>query len=291
MTRIILLGSNGLLGSHLYTVGKAVGHEIVGISRTSSKLVDIVGDASDEKWMKELLAKTPCDVLINAVKFKGSTDDCEVHREECWKANFTLPASLASIQREFGFTLVQISSDWVYEGKRGHTYDEKSLPYPQNFYAVSKFAAELAVCSRADRFLILRTTGLFGHERPPRNFFARLLEAARLRKTFKAASDQYSQPISALELSNVIYEILQKPARNRVFNATGPTYLSRYSFAKMILAKFRMDGTFLKRVDSTYRSGLGVPKYLKTDISEVQTTLGRQMKSLDAMIKELGHNT
>jgi dTDP-4-dehydrorhamnose reductase len=285
MKRILILGSNGLLGSYLYRVGRSRGLEVVGISRTKSEFVDTAGDATDEKWLEAQLRDSKCDILINAAKFKGSTDECEGRRVDCWKVNFSLPALLASAQRRLGYMLVQISTDWVYEGKRGVVYNEASLPYPQNYYALSKFAAETAVSS-AERYLILRTTGLFGLEKTPRNFLARLLDVLQNKKMFQAASDQYSQPISALELSSLIYELIEKETQNRVLITTGPEYLSRYQFARRAAAGFGYDEGFVSKVTSARRK-IRIPRYLRTDNTEMQKLLGHDVKNVAEMINDL----
>ncbi len=285
MSRVLILGSNGLLGSCLYRVGKARGLDVLGISRTKSRFVDICGDATDKRWLEAQLEQGHFDAVINAAKFKGTTDDCEKRREDCWKANASLPVFLASSQRRNGYLLVQISTDWVYEGKRGEVYDEASLPYPQNFYSLSKLAGEFAASS-AEYYLVLRTTRLFGLEERPRNFLARLLEALREKKSFPAASDQFSQPISALELSNLIYELLDKQAKNRVFLATGPDYVSRYQFARTAARAFGFDEQLVSKTVSAQRK-IKIPRYLRTDNRELQNVLGHQIKHVREMINEL----
>jgi dTDP-4-dehydrorhamnose reductase len=286
MTRVLILGSNGLLGSHLYRLGRDKGLDIVGFSRTNSQFVDVSGDATDASWLESQLTDDKFDVVINAVKFKGSTDDCETRMEECWTANFRLPSFLARIQKKLGYLLVQISTDWVFEGKRGVVYNEASLPYPQNYYALSKFAGEIAVSSTAKNYLILRPTGLFGLEESPRNFLARLLETLKRNKQFPAAADQYSQPISALELSNLVYELLEKTVQNRIIMATGPDYMSRYQLAKLVATKFGYDNRLIKRTTTTKRT-IKIPQYLRIDISEIERILGHRPKPVAQMIDDL----
>ena len=285
MRSVLILGSNGLLGSYLYRIGRANGLQTVGLSRTKSHFVDIQGDATNYRWVERKLAETKCDVVINAIKFKGSTDDCETRKAECWQSNFALPAFLASTQRKLGYVLVQISTDWVYEGKRGELYDESSLPYPQNYYALSKFAAEIAVSSSI-RYLTLRTTGLFGLEKPPRNILARLIDALQNKRKFEAASDEYAQPISALELSNIIYELLERGVVNKVLNATGPEYISRFQFARCIARTLGYNERLVSKVSSSKRS-VKVPRYLRTDNTEMQRLLGHEVKPLSRMIEDL----
>ncbi len=286
MVKIMILGSNGLLGSYLYRVGKNAGLDILGVSRTKSESVDVAGDATDEKWVERQIADNDCGVVINAVKFKGSPDECEIRREDCWKANASLPTFLASIQKKYGYFLVQVSTDWVFEGEQGAIYDERSLLYPQNFYAFSKVAAELEVRSRASRFLILRTANVFGFEQPPRNLFVRLRDVSRRNGTINAPSDQYSHPTSALELSQMIYELLQKDIQNSILITTGPDYMSRFDFASTIATELGLDQRLVKNVTTADRK-IRFPRYLRMNITQTEKTLGHKIKSVNEMIRDL----
>jgi dTDP-4-dehydrorhamnose reductase len=91
MMRILVVGSAGLLGSYLYRYGKTRNHEMIGLSRSESPCTDLKGDATDFAWLSTQVRKTRCDVVVNTLKFKGSTDECETQKEECWKANYLVP--------------------------------------------------------------------------------------------------------------------------------------------------------------------------------------------------------
>jgi dTDP-4-dehydrorhamnose reductase len=285
MMRILIIGSAGLLGSYLHRCGRKSGRDIVGLSRSESPYTDIRGDATDFEWLSRQVRKAKCDVVVNALKFKGSTDECETKKEECWGANFIVPQKLAALQKELGFGLVQISTDWVFDGSENRRYKETDVPYPRNFYAFSKYAAELAVAG-CSKYLVLRTSGLFGYESPARNFMARFLESAMSGKPFDGATDQVSQPISALGLSKIIIELAQKGPWNEIYHATGPDYVSRYELTQEFAAHFNFRKDMVRPVTSAARA-IFIPKNVAMDISKTERALGRRIENIKQMLLEL----
>jgi dTDP-4-dehydrorhamnose reductase len=285
MMRILIAGSAGLLGSYLYRYCRRSGIEVMGLSRSEGPYTDIRGDATDFKWLSQQVRNTKCDVIVNTLKFKGSTDECEARREECWGANFLVPKKLAELQSELGFGLVQISTDWVFDGSNDRDNRESDVPYPRNFYAFSKYAAELVVAG-CPKHIILRTTSLFGHELPARNFMARFLESTAAGKPFDAAIDQVSQPISALALSKIIVELLKKGGWQGVLHATGPDLLSRYELALLFAEHFNKPGNLVRPATSSVRT-MFIPKTVRMDISKTEKIIGRKIEGVKRMLTEL----
>jgi len=285
MMRILVVGSAGLLGSYLYRYGKSKNHEMVGLSRSASPCTDIQGDATDFEWLSRQVKGAKCEIVVNTLKFKGSTDDCETRKEECWKANYLVPEKLAALQKELGFGLVQISTDWAFDGSENRDYKETDVPYPRNFYAFSKYAAELAVagCSKC---MVLRTNGLFGFELPARNFMARFLESAKAGKRFDAATDQIAQPISALALSKIIIELAEKGEWPGMLHATGPDLISRYELALLFAAHFKLQKGLVGQSTSAARS-IFIPKKIGMDISKAERMLGRKIEHIGRMLDDL----
>jgi len=283
--RILIVGSAGLLGSYLYRYGKSKNHEMAGLSRSASPYTDIQGDATDFEWLGRQVKGAKCDIVVNTLKFKGSTDECEARKEECWKANFLVPEKLAALQKELGFGLVQVSTDWVFDGTKSGNYAVGDVPYPRNFYAFSKYAAELAVAG-CSKYMILRTTGLFGHERPARNFMARFLENAKAGRQFDGATDQVSQPISALALSGIIIGLAGKGRWNATYHTTGPDLVSRLELAQAFAAHFGFPKNLVRPVTSSARA-IYIPKQVAMDISGTEKALGRKIEGIGEMLGEL----
>ncbi|MEM3411808.1 MAG: SDR family oxidoreductase [archaeon] len=283
--KFAVVGSNGLLGTHLYLKLKEVNEEVFGISRTKSIFTKYNCDAASFDAIEKIILKEKPDIVVNCAKYKGKTDNAEKERKEAYISNVVIVKNLVAIQKEIPFKLIQISTDWIYSGFEEEIYTEESIPYPLNFYGLSKLLAEQEIIFKSKDYLILRTTGLFGEEHPPKNFYARLKYSLEKNEKFYAAFDQYSQPISALELSKIIYQ-LSKQNECGLFNATGGEYLSRYDFAKKIARFLGLNEAQIEKISSDFRE-IRIPKYLKVDNSKIEKKLGRKMKNIDEMLKEL----
>ncbi|HSB47815.1 MAG TPA: sugar nucleotide-binding protein [Candidatus Bilamarchaeum sp.] len=267
--RILLLGASGLLGRYVTLLG---GHEWITVSRTPGNAAFSV-DASDAAALEKLVAAKKPDAVINCVKNSFSSDMAETRREETWRSNVVVADNIAKLQKRFGYPIVHISSDWVYEGREGEVYTEETIPYPQNFYSYSKAVAEERIAAQSDDFLILRPTGLFGLDSRGGNFFMRARDALGSGKEFGAAIDQFSQPIYAGELARIIGEALGKKARG-IYNATGKDYCSRYELALMFCDAFGWDKALVRKTSGAGRA-MRVPNFLKVDITKLERGIAK----------------
>ena len=271
-----------MVGTHLCEELCKAGHQVVRVAR-SSKTADARVDATDEEALERLIGRARPEVVVNAVKPALSTDRMEEERELTSELNARLPERLAKMQKKHGYRLVQISTDWVYEGKQGEEYDEDSPLKASNHYAATKLEAEKAIMKNAADYLIVRTEGVFGIDEKGSNIFMRLRKAVETGEEFQAATDQYSQPICGMELARVIRGLIEKGAKG-IFNVVGPTYVSRYEFAaeacNVMGWKCR-----LKPVSIKGRK-IRMPSHLKVDISKVQEIVG-SIRPLDEQITML----
>ncbi|PIU09444.1 hypothetical protein COT30_04330 [Candidatus Micrarchaeota archaeon CG08_land_8_20_14_0_20_49_17] len=284
--KYFILGSNGLLGSYCYRYLKGTGSEVFGISKSSGECTDEIMDmAKDLGRLKELIKKHKPDVLINCVKFKGSTDECEQNKEACWQLNAELPLRLAKLQQEMGFAIVHLSTHWVYEGKVGTSYSEEGIPYPVNFYSFSKYMGEIYTTAFAKGYIVLRVEGLFGFEKEPRNIMARVIGNLANGKQVQAANDQFSRPVSALECAKLIEFIVNKGVQNKTFLAGGKEYVSRYQLACKVAEFFKLDKSKIIPVSSTGRS-IRIPQHLDVSLARIRG-IGYAPKSVEDMLLEL----
>ncbi len=267
--KVAVVGSGGLLGRYLLRILKERGHEAIAVSRSSG---DRTLDATDIGALGRLMDEARPEAVINAVKPKFSTDEMEGRKEEAWAANVTVPENLAALSGEHGYTLLHLSSEWVYEGKAGEVYSERSLPYPQNFYGFTKAVSEERVALKAPRHIILRSSGLFGLESRNANLFMRVREAAGSGRQVAAVTDQRSQPIYAGEMAGAAIKLLEKGSRG-VFNVCGDEYVSRYQLACMFCEAFGWDRSLVVAQEAGART-VRVPKDLRLDMSKMTAEIG-----------------
>lgn len=240
-------------------------------------------DVSDEKALLALVKKCSPDVIVNSVKPPLSTDQMEAERALAYSLNTHLPARLASWQEEMGFSLLHISTDWVYEGKEGAEYCEDDLAYPKNYYSYTKAVAEEKILACNGKPLILRTEGVFGFDEKGSNILLRLKNSKKAGMAVFAPSGQFSQPISGEELAGLASILLQKK-KSGIFNAVGREYLSRHEFAK------KADGffSFGAKIEDYPLEGrkIQIPAHLRLSIEKIEKAAGK-VRSLDEQFRSL----
>jgi len=264
--KIAIFGCSGTAGFHI-SAALAKNQDVVRVARNSQG-ADFRMNAADSESVESLLQEVRPDVVINAVKSSFSIDAAEVRKPEAWESNVLVPEVLSRLQPKHGYKLIHLSSDWVYEGKESETYSEKSIPYPQNFYAVTKLVAEERILRYASDYLILRTTGLFGADERKSNFFMRARKTIESGEFFDAAGDQYSQAIYGGELAQIISSAIGMKTAG-TYNAVSRDYLSRYELAILFCEVYGWDARLVRRTESAKRE-IRVPQHLKLDISRLE---------------------
>ena len=280
LIKILILGASGVVGFHLaQTLQKE--HEVVRAAR-SSKNADIKADLSSDAGIKQALSCNP-DVVINAVKPALSVDEMQTKQQEAYSLNTLLPQRLSQHQKKRGFLLVHISTDGVYPGREGEIYNEDSLTYPPNYYCYTKALAEERIICIADNYLILRTEGVFGYDEKGTNWFMRMASAQKNAKPFFATTDQFSQPICAIELARLC-DILISKKKNGIYNSCGADFVSRHQLAFMI--KEQMGWKLEIKKSSIKERKIPVQSHLHVDISKIEKDAGK-ISPLSSQISRL----
>ena len=162
MTRILITGSNGLLGQKLVQLLTQT-PDIVTIATSLGKnrlpfrkgYIYQEMDVTSEESISQTIIATKPDFIIHTAAMTN-VDTCEKNKEECWKLNVTAVENLIKICEKHQIFLEPISTDFVFDGKCG-PYKETDEPNPISFYGWSKFAAEKAVQNSNIKWAITRT--------------------------------------------------------------------------------------------------------------------------------------
>ena len=266
---ILVLGGSGVVGHHLY-LELSKEHNVKTVSK-SSKNSSFNLDVLDFHSLENLISKENPDVVINAVKPPLSTDKMEEEKAVAFSINTLLPERLSLIQEKYGFKYVHISTDWIYEGKKGEIYSEESLAYPKNYYSVTKLLAEERVKCISKDYIIARTEGVYGIDEKGTNLFLRIKNATASNPV-QLAEDQFSQPIYSGELARIIGILLNKGTKG-VFNIVGLDFVSRYEFGSRLVKAFNYNSGIIKPFSIKDRK-LPVPESLRVDISKVEKIAG-----------------
>ena len=216
---ILVIGANGMLGHDLMKVleGDVRGLDLPDIDITSLESVRRV-----------LLTLKP-KIVINAAAYTD-VDGCETDVEQAMAVNGEGVGLLALTAREIGAKLVQISSDYVFDGSKGTPYREADPVGPLSVYGESKLAGELNA-AMAPEYLIIRTQWLYGIH--GKNFVETMLRLAGEKSELAIVDDQIGSPTWSYDLALSIKALLEKGCVG-VYHAANSGYCSWKEFAEAI---------------------------------------------------------
>lgn len=248
MKRVLVTGGGGFLGERLLGTLSAspdlepfalLHREPGSETRIPSRRYAIV-DLVDRLGVRDLVAALRPEVIIHTAALTD-VDRCETEPELAWRVNACGTAHLAAAAAAVGALLVYVSTDYVFDGRRG-LYCEDDEPCPCNWYGVTKRAGEIAAASGGADHAILRTT-FFGIRPDGKGLFNRVVEACRRGRDEAGAGangrreeplqlvlDQYFSPLSVSGLARGVTEVARRGLTG-LFHLGGTTRCNRYEFA------------------------------------------------------------
>lgn len=237
MTRFLITGASGMLGRDLQAA--LVGRDVTALSRTE---LDIADEAAD------LAAVAGHDVVINAAAYT-KVDDAETHEDDARRVNALGAAALASAAAQHGALLVQVSTDYVFDGSASTPYAEDSPLAPVSAYGRTKAEGEKLVRQiLPDDSLIVRTAWLYGEHGP--NFASTMLRLAGVRDTLSVVDDQRGQPTWTHDLAEQIVRLVDCGTRKGVFHGTSSGETTWFGFARAVFEEAGLDPERITPTDS-----------------------------------------
>lgn len=191
--RILVTGTAGQLARAL--ADRAQGQTDIEVVLVGRPELDLEKPA----LFAQVLHSISPDLLINAAAHTA-VDQQEDEDERAFRINAEAPAELARLTRLAGIPIVQVSTDYVFDGSSPRPYVESDLPNPQTVYGRSKLAGEDAVRAGNPDHLVVRTAWVVS--RYGRNFIKTMLNAARTRERLQVVADQFGSPTEAHDLAN-----------------------------------------------------------------------------------------
>ncbi len=164
-------------------------------------------DLADPNSVQIAFDATPFSAVINAGAYTA-VDMAEAAVATAFAANAMGPAILAEATRNFGIPLIQISTDYVFDGSKNGAYVETDSSRPLSVYGASKLAGELAVLAGNPRSVVLRTAWVLSVHRA--NFLKTMLRLAADQPFLRVVSDQQGSPTSARDIAAALKAITLK---------------------------------------------------------------------------------
>ncbi|MDP9180605.1 MAG: dTDP-4-dehydrorhamnose reductase [Chloroflexota bacterium] len=242
MKTILITGASGQLGLALY---KALFMEYV-VKLDHSQL-----DVTDGERAGLVVATELAKVVINCAALTD-TSACESDPEKAMLVNATGARNIASACSDMGATMVQISTNEVFDGETRLLYDEDDAPNPINAYGRSKLAGEEAVRGTIAEHFIVRTSWLYGPGRA--SFPEKIVKAAREQGSLRLVTDEVASPTWTTDLAEAIARLIETDAYG-TYHVTNAGACCRKEWAEEVLRLADVDVP----VEATTQSEFGAP--------------------------------
>jgi dTDP-4-dehydrorhamnose reductase len=233
MTRYLVTGAGGMLGHDL--VAALAGRDVVALSRADL-------DITDAAAVREAVAGV--DVVINAAAYTR-VDDAESDEAAAHAINATGAGHLTDAAAETGAVVVQVSTDYVFDGQATTPYPEDAPRRPLGAYGRTKAAGEELVLRRP-RSYVVRTAWLYGEHGG--SFPKTMLRLAAERETLTVVTDQTGQPTWTVDLAAAIVRLLDADAPFGVYHGTNAGQATWFDFARAV---FELNGLDPERIQPT----------------------------------------
>ena len=255
--KILVTGSNGLLGQKLIKLLIEKGEEPIASSYSKNR-IDYLGDPFEfvhmdirnKENVDQVLGETKPDVVINTAAMTN-VDQCETDQEDCIKLNVNAVEYLTQACSLHDIFLIHLSTDFIFDGESG-PYKEDDVPNPLSFYGQSKLDAEEIVKKSLCRWAILRTVLVYGITpgMSRSNIVLWVKNSLESGKELKIVDDQWRTPTLAEDLAMGCYLTAAKQTEG-IFNISGSDLLTPYDMAMKTCDYFKLDKSLITKVDGS----------------------------------------
>ena len=218
--KILVTGVKGQLGYDVENELAERGIETVGVDIEEM-------DITDAKSVEKVIRGEAPDAVIHCAAFTA-VDAAEENEELCRKVNAEGPRNIAKVCRELDIKMLQVSTDYVFEGTGGRPWEPEDECCPKTVYGKTKYEGELAVKELLDKYFIVRIAWVFGIN--GKNFVKTMLNLAKSRDTIKVVNDQFGSPTYTYDLAKLLADMVMTE-KYGIYHATNEGSCSWYEFA------------------------------------------------------------
>lgn len=227
--RVLVFGGGGQVGREFSRLDGRAGHEVTAVTRAEA-------DITQATEVAAVLHGANAEVVVNTAAYTA-VDQAESNVERAFSVNRDGAQNIAAACVERGLPIVQISTDYVFDGSKRAPYSEDDPVAPLGVYGASKEAGERVIRETQDHHVILRTSWVFGAH--GHNFVKTMLGLAEEREELTVVSDQVGCPTPAADLAEAVLDVLSlmRDGRWGTYHYCGKGQTSWYGFAQEIFAQ------------------------------------------------------
>ena len=275
---ILITGCNGQLGNEMQLLAR----ENVQHSYFFTDVEEL--DITDSEAVEAFVEFNAIDCIVNCAAYTA-VDKAEENEELCDLLNNVAPGHLARAVGKRGGIMVQVSTDYVFDGTNHIPYTESEPTCPNSVYGRTKLAGEQSVMANCTNAMIIRTAWLystFGN-----NFVKTMIRLGKEKETLGVIFDQVGTPTYARDLAHVIYAAINKGVVPGIYHFSNEGVISWYDFTKAI---HRIAGITTCKVrplhTEEYPTPAKRPHYSVLDKTKIKQTYGIEVPYWEDSLRE-----
>lgn len=275
---ILITGANGQLGNEMRLLAE-VNKEYTYFFTDVAEL-----DICDEQAVMNFVVDHQIDIIVNCAAYTA-VDKAEDNKELCDKLNHIAPGYLAKAIQTRGGYLVQVSTDYVFDGTAHIPYTEEQPTCPDSVYGTTKLGGELEAMKYCANTMIIRTAWLystFGN-----NFVKTMLRLGREKDALGVIFDQIGTPTYARDLAVAIFAAIHKGIVPGIYHFSNEGVCSWYDFTQMIHHLAGIDNCKLRPLHTEeYPTKAKRPHYSVLDKTKIKNVYGIEIPYWVDSLKE-----
>jgi dTDP-4-dehydrorhamnose reductase len=295
--KILITGSNGLLGQHLVKLLVAKNYQVFATGKGQERIPIAQNgeysyhemDIADSGSVSSTMHAVQPDVVIHAAAMT-QVDDCELNPQQCERVNVQGTANVLMEAETYCKHFIYISTDFVFDGENGNYSEDDDLK-PISFYGFTKMQAEAIVQTGDIPWSIVRTCLVYGNvlQGTRSNIITWVRDSLQQGKNIRVVADQYRTPTYVEDLAKGIMLIIEKKAEG-IFHLSGKDILTPYDMAIHTAELLKLDKSYIEKADaSTFKQPGRRPPKTGFNIEKARKELGYEPLSFEEGLKKLLH--
>ena len=261
---ILITGANGQLGNEVKLLADTYPNHTFHFTDVQEL------DICHEQAVNDYVEQQQIDLIVNCAAYTA-VDKAEDDVTFCDKLNHIAPGYLARAVQKRGAAMIQVSTDYVFNGNTYIPYVETDATFPESVYGSTKLAGEEAVLKGCERSMVIRTSWLystFGN-----NFVKTMLRLGRERDKLGVIFDQVGTPTNARDLALAIFAAINKGIVPGIYHFSNEGVCSWYDFTVAIHRMAGINGCqVLPLHTADYPTKAKRPRYSVLDKTKIKET-------------------
>ncbi len=258
MKKIIITGSNGLLGQKLVKLLRSKKtYKIYALSRGVDRMINHEAytyfniDITQKNKLRELINKIQPHCIIHTAAMTN-VDTCELNQKDCDTINVEAVKTIVEICKVNNTHLIHLSTDFIFDGEKKDYYKEEDKPNPVNYYGLSKLKSEEIILKAEIKHTIIRTILVYGLvDRNDRsNIILWVKNSIENKKPINVVTDQFRMPTLADDLAESCLLAIKNDATG-IYNVSSNELLSIYDIAVKVASAFNLDKKYITPVKTS----------------------------------------